>query len=96
MARGWESKGVEEQQAEFTKTSKNDNNRLPAAELAKQQQLRGLQLSRNHVLQQLQSAQNPRHRALLEAALADLEAKLAQLACLIPLVTFSSIMWLSL
>ena len=80
MARGWESKGVEEQQAEFTKQSKAAKTTLPAAESAKQQQLRGLQLSRNHVLEQLQTAQNPRHRALLETALADLEERLKRLA----------------
>ncbi len=80
MARGWESKAVEEQQAEFTGASKTGKPRLPAAQLAKEQQLRGLQLSRNHVLQQLHTAQNPRHRVLLEAALADLEAKLGRLA----------------
>jgi hypothetical protein len=33
-------------------------------------------LARTHLLQQLQAAQNPRHRAMVEKALADLEAQL--------------------
>jgi hypothetical protein len=36
-------------------------------------------LSRQHVLQQLEAAQSPRHRELLQRALADLDAQLAQL-----------------
>jgi len=36
-------------------------------------------LSRQRVLQQLQAAQNPRHRDMLRAALADLDAQLSRL-----------------
>jgi hypothetical protein len=38
-----------------------------------------LQLSVTHVTQELQSAQNPRYRALLEKSLADLQSQLAKL-----------------
>jgi len=38
-----------------------------------------LLLSRSRVLQQLEVSQNPRHREMLNQALADLEAQLAQL-----------------
>jgi hypothetical protein len=78
MARGWESKAVEEQQSEFAKPSMAGKPRRSAAELAQKQQQFGLQLSRKRVLQQLETAQNPRHRTLLETALADLEAKLGR------------------
>ena len=37
-----------------------------------------LQLSRSRVLQQLEVSQNPRHREMLNQALADLEARLAK------------------
>jgi hypothetical protein len=36
-----------------------------------------LVLARTHLLQQLQSSQNPRHREIIEKALADLEKQLA-------------------
>jgi hypothetical protein len=36
-----------------------------------------LLLARTHLLQQLQSSQNPRHREIVERALADLEKQLA-------------------
>jgi hypothetical protein len=36
-------------------------------------------LSRSRVQQQLESCTNPRHRQMLEAALADLEAKIQQI-----------------
>jgi hypothetical protein len=41
--------------------------------------MQGLQLSRQRVLQQLEVAQNPRHREVLQAALADLDAQLTRL-----------------
>jgi hypothetical protein len=36
-------------------------------------------LSRQHVLQQLEAAQSPRHREILQSALADLDTQLARL-----------------
>jgi len=38
-----------------------------------------LELSRKRVLNLMDAAQNPRHRAMLEKALADLDARLAAL-----------------
>jgi len=54
--------------------SQHDN---PDPERMRRQQ--ALQLSRSRVLQQLGLSQNPRHREMLNQALADLEAQLAQL-----------------
>jgi hypothetical protein len=79
MARGWESKAVEEQQAEARSQTDSGKVRLEPAEVAKQKQRQGLLLSRQRVLQQLQTAQNPFHRKMLEGALGDLEAELARL-----------------
>jgi hypothetical protein len=39
----------------------------------------GLLLSRQRVLQQLEGSQNPRHRKLIQDALADLDEKLSRL-----------------
>ena len=46
-------------------------------EMAEALRKRGtLLLARTHLLQQLQAAQNPRHREMMEKALADLEKQL--------------------
>ncbi len=79
MARGWESKSVEEQQAEVSATPAEVRLPLSPDQAAKQRQHEGLRLSRTRVVQQLQSAQNPRHRQMLEEALADLDIKLTLL-----------------
>jgi hypothetical protein len=79
MARGWESKSVEEQQAQAASTPAKLNPPLSAAERDRERRREQLALSRKHVLEQLNSAQNPRHREMLQAALADLDAQLAQL-----------------
>ena len=79
MARGWESKAVEEQQAEARSKPDSVKVRLEPAQVAKEKERQGLLLSRQRVLQQLQAAQNSFHRKMLEAALGDLEAQLARL-----------------
>jgi hypothetical protein len=78
MARGWESKSVEEQQAAAT-TPQQWKKPLTPKEKAVRQQLEALQLSRKRILQQIEVAQNPHHRQVLENALADLNSRLARL-----------------
>jgi hypothetical protein len=79
MARGWESKAVEEQQAEARAPMSASKVRLTPEQAARRRQEQGILLSRNHVLQQLRVAQNCLHRKMLEAALDDLNAQLARL-----------------
>ena len=79
MARGWESKSVEEQQAEAVSSPAPAKPLLTPAQIASQRRRQGLMLSRQHVLQQLEAAQSPRHREILQSALADLDTQLAQL-----------------
>lgn len=79
VARGWESKSVEEQQAEAASAPAKPHTALTPAQLAVQRKKQGLLLSRKHVLQQLETAQNPNHRKMLQSALADLDAQLARL-----------------
>ncbi len=79
MARGWESKSVEQQQDEAQAQQQGGNGGTP--ERAEQiRALQGLQLSRTRVLKQLETATNPRHREMLQAALADLEAKISEIS----------------
>ena len=77
MARGWESKSVEAQQAEATEKSSKPRVRLTPEAAARSRERENLRLSRQRVLQQLDQAQNPRHRELLEATLNDLDQKLS-------------------
>jgi len=76
MARGWESKSVEQQQEEAT--SRKETRKLPLTtkQIAEEQRRQSIELSRLRILQQLQVACNPRHRQMLERALADLDAQL--------------------
>lgn len=75
MARGWESKSVEQQQddAQARATGRQP---MTAEEIANENKRLALQLSRQRVLRELESATNQRRLQMLEAALHDLEAKL--------------------
>jgi hypothetical protein len=75
MARGWESKSVEQQQEEASSV-KTRGAPLTPEQAAREKRRQGLLLSRQRVLQQLEAASNPRHRQMLESALADLDAQL--------------------
>jgi len=78
VARGWESKSIEEQQS-AAQTQTETRKLLTPEEVAEQRRRETLLLSRSHVQAQLQAAQNPRHREMLETALAELDARLARL-----------------
>lgn len=78
MARGWESKSVEDQQAAAAQQVESKQ-RLTPEEVARKRQEEAIQLSRQNILQQLQAVHNPRHRQMLESALAELDTRLARL-----------------
>ena len=78
MARGWESKSVEEQQS-AANTQVESKQRLTPEQAARKQQREAIELSRRRVLQQLDEVQNPRHRQMLEAALTELDERLTRL-----------------
>jgi hypothetical protein len=79
MARGWESKSVEQQQAE--KSEQRNTARAPLSpEHQKRNRKRdGLLLSRERLSQQLQVAANPRHRLMLEQSIAEIDRQLSSL-----------------
>jgi len=81
MARGWESKDVESQ-VEATETPKQKPSSGPKTpeELMHEEQLKDLQLSRIRIVNDLASATHPNHRKSLEAALAHLDKKIADLS----------------
>jgi len=80
MARGWESKDVESQVQDRKAVADNPGKgQTNAEEMRKEQERRGLKLSRTRVLNELEVAKNPNHRKSLEAALAHLDQKLSEL-----------------
>jgi hypothetical protein len=79
MARGWESKAVESQQADAGEKPEQGRVRLGPEEAALVRQRENLRLSRRQVLQRLESSSDPRHRQLMENALAALDERLREL-----------------
>ena len=75
MARGWESKSVEQQQEEAA-AQKLPGKHLTPEQIAEENRRKGLELSRQRILQQLQTACHSRHRQMLETALEDLERQI--------------------
>ncbi len=83
MARGWESKSVEQQQEAATSDARRTKPRLTAGEIAAERRRETLRLLRRRILQQLEVAKNSRHREMLEAALAELNAEIGKLVIVI-------------
>jgi hypothetical protein len=79
MARGWESKSVEAQQDEAAGRTTPANPHLTREEADRLRERETLRLSLQSVVQQLERSHAPRHRALLEQALADLERRISEL-----------------
>ncbi|SPE44980.1 conserved hypothetical protein [Candidatus Sulfotelmatobacter sp. SbA7] len=86
MARGWESKSVEQQQEEMAEQRKSARERSagalisptpPPKEQQRNRKREGLLLSRGRLTQQLQAASHPRHRQMLEQAIAELDRQLS-------------------
>ena len=77
MARGWESKSVEEQQSERITIAPPADGTDKIAERDRQRRLQELQLQRERVLSERTSS--PHRRSALENALADIEEKLSEL-----------------
>ena len=80
MARGWESKSVEDQQADAEARRQTPASR-PLSETERERQARRMKfgLSRARVLQDLQKACHPNHRAMLEESLAFIDGELEAL-----------------
>lgn len=80
MARGWESKSVEEQQDLAAVRKRPPQDQLPPSEeMEKRRQKASLELSRTRVLHDLETVTHQRYRETLEAALKHLEDKIAAL-----------------
>ena len=81
MARGWESKSVEDQIDMAEARSANARAKVlseEAIEVLRKKE--SILMSRTRVVRDIEHAQNPRYRAVLTKALADLDAQLSTLA----------------
>jgi hypothetical protein len=79
VARGWESKSVEGQiDAAAESKSRPADTELTPAERERLARRASLLLARTKAARDLESTQNPRFRAILERALADLDAQLSE------------------
>ena len=77
MARGWESKSVEDQKsAAEADRDAQIKPRMSADERAKQERKQSLLLSRAQIISRLEVATNERYRAQLQVALDHLDAQL--------------------
>ena len=78
MARGWESKSVEAQQAEAGEKPNQSRTKMSPEDAEAFREKENLRLARQRVLQQLEASTNPRHRKLMQESLAHLDAKLGE------------------
>ncbi|MGA1995570.1 MAG: hypothetical protein ABSH45_07295 [Bryobacteraceae bacterium] len=79
MARGWESKSVESQTeaAEANRSAVRVRKTAPAEPLELIRKRESLLLSRTRVTREMEAAQNPRYRTLLEKSLRELNTQIA-------------------
>ncbi len=80
MARGWESKSVEEaQQERLESLAQAKAQAKSAANLENERKREGFQLQRKRVLRELENCKHPGVRKTLEDGLAYLEAQIASI-----------------
>jgi hypothetical protein len=77
MSRGWESKSVEEQQAQAATPKPEPQESTPAEIADRKRRVQALELQRERILSERTAS--PHRRSALAYALADIEEKLAEL-----------------
>ncbi|MBZ5602185.1 MAG: hypothetical protein LAO79_07765 [Acidobacteriia bacterium] len=80
MARGWESKSVEEQIASAKERHGQSRAKLTPEQMETERKRDSLLLQRTRMLREIEKCQDPRYRATLESGLAYLDSQLAGLA----------------
>ena len=80
MARGWESKSVEEQQSEFGKPAGKTSAPANAESRQRASAIQALRLQRARVVEQLRQSQNARFNELMQKELAYLDRELSKLS----------------
>ena len=79
MARGWESKSVEDQIAASEERKAAPRDARTPEEIARQSRRQGLLLSRTKIVKDIENARDDRHRASLRQALDYIDAQIGAL-----------------
>ena len=80
MARGWESKSVEDQISDHKAEEKDPAKRKPSPqEIEKKSKKQGILLARSRTVTALESTQDGRYRALLQRTLEHLDSELEKI-----------------
>lgn len=83
MARGWASKSVEAQiESVGSENADNSKRSMPRAMADMVRKKESLRRARTYLQQQIHDSQHPRHRAMLESGVAELEKQIAALDAL--------------
>jgi uncharacterized membrane protein YccC len=79
MARGWESKSIEQQQEEVAEeaTRRKGRMRLSLVEQRRNRERENLELARKRLVDQLEKARRAEHQQMLQQSLAEVERQLA-------------------
>jgi len=77
MARGWESKSVEQQQEERLEQGKATRTLVSPEQQEHNRKREGWLLARNRLLHELAAARNPRYRQMLTDSLTEVDRQLA-------------------
>ena len=79
MARGWESKAVEDQIAAAEERKAAQARARTPEEVERESRRQGLLLSRTKIVRDIENARDERHRASLQKALEFIDAQIATL-----------------
>ncbi len=79
MARGWDSKSVEEQIEQSHNEPVAAKEPPSAEDAARKRRRQGVELSRKRVQHQLEKAENPAYQKMLRDTLAELDKQLAKM-----------------
>jgi hypothetical protein len=79
MARGWESKNVEDQQEQAKMATTGTKMQIDPQEQERNRKKRGLELAMAKINTDIANARDERHKQMLESAKADLDRQLKTL-----------------
>ena len=79
MARGWESKSVEEQQSQMSQPAAVSKSNRSPQELQRASRIQALKMQRAHVREQLKEAHNERFIELMQRELEHLDKEIRRL-----------------
>jgi hypothetical protein len=80
MARGWESKNIEDQQEQAKMSTTGTKMQIDPQEQERNRKKRGLELALSKINSDLNNCRDDRHKQMLESAKADIDRQLKSFA----------------